>query len=153
MRLYIADADKELRVGLQILLHQEPGMQVIGVAVKEKGLLVQVEAAQPDVLLLDWHLPGMPTTDLIADLQALELPPKIVVLSVRPEEKNAAVAAGADAFVYNGNSGFNLYLTFTNYGQDFGSGGGSLRHGIRYVLGPLTATSDKYAVRHGGYRV
>jgi DNA-binding NarL/FixJ family response regulator len=99
MRLFIADADKELRVGLQILLHQEPGMQVIGVAVNAKGLLAQVEASQPDVLLLDWRLPGMPMTELIADLQALDLPPKLVVLSVRPEDKNAAKAVDADAFI------------------------------------------------------
>jgi DNA-binding NarL/FixJ family response regulator len=98
MRLFIADANKELRVGLQILLHQEPGMQVIGMAVNAGGLLAQVEACEPDVLLLDWHLPGMPMTELIADLQALDLSPRIIVISVRPEEKNAAMAAGADAF-------------------------------------------------------
>jgi two-component system NarL family response regulator len=99
MRLFIADADKELRVGLQILLHQEPGMQVIGVAVNAKGLLAQVEASQPDALLLDWRLPGMPATGLIADLQALDWPPRIVVFSVRPEDKDEATAAGADAFI------------------------------------------------------
>jgi DNA-binding NarL/FixJ family response regulator len=99
MRLFIADADKELRVGLQILLHQEPGMRVIGMAVSAKGLLAQVEACEPDALLLDWHLPGMLMTELLADLQMLDLSPKIVVLSVHPEEMNAAMAAGADAFV------------------------------------------------------
>ena len=98
MRLFIADADKQLRVALQILLHQEPGMQVTGVATEVKGLLAQVEASQPDVLLLDWYLPGMPVTDLLAELQALDMPPKIVVLSVRPEVKSTALAAGADAF-------------------------------------------------------
>ena len=106
MRLFIADADKQLRVALQILLHQEPGMQVTGVATEVKGLLAQVEASQPDVLLLDWYLPGMPVTDLLADLQALDMPPKIVVLSVRPEVKSTALAAGADAFAEkNGSPG------------------------------------------------
>jgi DNA-binding NarL/FixJ family response regulator len=99
MRIFIADADKQLRVALQILLHQEPGMQVTGVATDAKGLLAQVEASQPDVLLLDWYLPGMPMTGLLADLHVLDLSPKIVVLSVRPELENAAMAAGADAFV------------------------------------------------------
>ena len=37
MRLFIADANKELRVGLQILLQQEAGMRVIGVAEKAEG--------------------------------------------------------------------------------------------------------------------
>jgi DNA-binding NarL/FixJ family response regulator len=36
---------------------------------------------------------------LVADLRALELPPKIVILAVRPEVENAAIATGADAFI------------------------------------------------------
>jgi DNA-binding NarL/FixJ family response regulator len=99
MRLFIADEDKQLRVALQILLHQEPGVQVIGVATQAKGLLAQVKACEPDLLLLDWNLPGIAVSELIADLRKLELPPKIVILAVRPEVENAAMAAGADAFV------------------------------------------------------
>ena len=110
MRIFIADADKQLRVALQILLHQEPGMQVTGVATEVKGLLAQVEASQPDVLLLDWYLPGMPVTDLLADLQALDMPPKIVVLSVRPEVKSTALAAGADAFAEKSESPAELLI-------------------------------------------
>lgn len=98
MRLFIADEDPAVRVSLQMLLNQEPGTQVTGIASKAKGLLAQVEASQPDVLLLDWHLPGKPATVLIADLRALELPPRIIVFSVRPEDKKEALAAGADAF-------------------------------------------------------
>ena len=71
MRLFIADADPSLRVSLQMLLHEEPGMYVTGMADRTKGLLAQVEASQPDVLLLDTHLPGKPMTDLIADLRLI----------------------------------------------------------------------------------
>jgi DNA-binding NarL/FixJ family response regulator len=99
MRLFIADADKQLRVALQILLHQQTGLHVTGMATEARGLLAQVEASQPDVLLIDWHLPGMPMADLLADLQAFVPSPEIVVLSVRPEDKSAALTAGADAFV------------------------------------------------------
>jgi DNA-binding NarL/FixJ family response regulator len=98
MRLFIADADRQLRVGLQILLHQQPGMQVIGMAVNANGLLDQVKACEPDVLLLDWRLPGIPVTELIAHLRTLNSPPKVIVLSIRSEKKSAAKAAGADAF-------------------------------------------------------
>ena len=60
MRLFIADADQELRLALQMLLHQEPGMPVVGIAVRAKGLVAQAAASQPDVVLLDWCLPGQP---------------------------------------------------------------------------------------------
>ena len=99
MRVFIADADKQLRVALQILLHQQTGLHVTGMATEARGLLAQVEASQPDVLLIDWNLPGRPMADLLADLQAFVPSPEIVVLSVRPEDKSAALTAGADAFV------------------------------------------------------
>jgi DNA-binding NarL/FixJ family response regulator len=99
MRIFIADADQEVRVGLQLRLHQEPGLLVVGIAVQAKGLVAQVELSQPDVVLLDWLLPGRPASELLADLRALERRPKIIVLAVRSEVESEAMAAGADAFV------------------------------------------------------
>ena len=99
MRLFIADADQDVRMGLQMRLHQEPGMHIVGIAVRAKGLSAQVTACQPDVVLLDWPLPGRPAADVVADLNALERRPQIIVLSVQLESESAARAAGADAFV------------------------------------------------------
>jgi DNA-binding NarL/FixJ family response regulator len=99
MRLFIADADQEVRVSLQMRLHQEAGMPVVGIAVRSEGLVTQVAASEPDVVLLDWSLPGQPATELLAGLKSVEPRPAIVVLSVRPEVESEAVAAGADAFL------------------------------------------------------
>jgi DNA-binding NarL/FixJ family response regulator len=99
MRLFIADADPVLRVSLQIRLHEEPGMNVTGLAVHANGLLAQLEASRPDVLLLDWHLPGASIEELLDQIKALEPPPKIIVLSIRPEVEMLALAAGADGFI------------------------------------------------------
>ena len=98
MRIFIADADKELRLALQMLLHQQAGMHVTGVAVHSKGLVAQIAASEPDVLLLDWALPGQPIADLLADLDKLEPRPKLVVMAVQPEVEQPALAAGADVF-------------------------------------------------------
>lgn len=102
MRVFIADADQELLMALQILLHQEPGMPLVGIAVRTNGLLAQVGASQPDVVLVDWYLPGRPGRDIVADLHTLERRPQIVVLSVEPGVEGEAQAAGADAFVSKG---------------------------------------------------
>ena len=99
MRIFIADADQELRMALQVLLHQEPGMAVVGLAVHSRGLFAQVAASQPDVVLLDWQLPDRPAVSVLADLHSLERRPRIIVLYVRPEAEQEAKAAGADAFV------------------------------------------------------
>ena len=99
MLIFIAEPDQDLRLGLQMLLHQEGGLHVIGMAVQARGLFVQLEASRVDVLLLDWHLPGASMPELLNELIGLEYPPKIVVLSVKPEEEAPALAAGADRFV------------------------------------------------------
>jgi DNA-binding NarL/FixJ family response regulator len=99
MRVFIADSRSEARIALMMYLHQEPGVNITGMAVETQGLLAQVEAIQPDVVLLDWHLPGQPVTDVLAELKKLEQRPRIIVLSVRPEVESEAMAAGADAVV------------------------------------------------------
>jgi DNA-binding NarL/FixJ family response regulator len=99
MRIFIAEADQELLMALQMLLHQEPGMAVVGLAVHSRGLFAQVAASQPDVVLLDWQLPDRPAASILADLHALDHRPRIIVLHVRPELEREARAAGADSFV------------------------------------------------------
>jgi DNA-binding NarL/FixJ family response regulator len=99
MRIFIADADRELRLALQILLHQEAGMYVTGMAVRTEGLAAQVAASQPDVLLLDWGLPGGSIADVLAELGQSVSRPQVVVMSVNPDTEQDAMAAGADLFV------------------------------------------------------
>ena len=99
MRLFIADADSTVRLAIQMSLQQKPGYQVTGIAVNGNGLTSQLKASQPDVLLLDWHLPGEPMNELIADIQALELQLKIVGISIHPEDESEARAAGVDHFI------------------------------------------------------
>jgi len=103
MRLFIAVADQGLRVAMQLYLHQETGMEIIGCAANSKGLLAQVEASEPDVLLLDWQLTGKPVTALIKEIRALELSLHIIVLSVRPEEEMTFIDSGADAYIGKSN--------------------------------------------------
>jgi DNA-binding NarL/FixJ family response regulator len=99
MRLFIADGNSFVRLALQMYLQQEPGLYVTGMATEAEGLSAQVEASRPDVLLLDSHLPGAPMRGLLSDIRGLESPPKIVVLSIKPEVKDPALSAGADAFI------------------------------------------------------
>lgn len=99
MRIFIADSDSELRVGLQFLIHQQHGYQVIGISDSGKGLKKQVKASRPDVLLLDWYLPGKLMNDLVKDIKALEQPPKIIAESIYPDDESEALAAGVDHFI------------------------------------------------------
>ena len=99
MRLFIADGNSSVRLAILMYLQQEPGMYVTGMAAEAEGLPAQVEASRPDVLLLDSFLPGASMQDLVTDIRGLQTPPKIVVLSIKPEVKGPAISAGADAFI------------------------------------------------------
>jgi DNA-binding NarL/FixJ family response regulator len=99
MLIFLAEADQDLRVALQILLQQEAGLHVIGMAVEARGLVAQLEASRAEVLMLDWHLPGLPMQMLVAQIRELESPPKIIVLSARPEDRLPALSAGAVGFI------------------------------------------------------
>ncbi len=99
LRIFIADADQDVRVSLQMLLDREPGMRVVGIAIRSNGLVGQVGAAQPDVLLLDWQLVSSAPTEYIKNLHSIETQPHIFVLHVDPETRGEAETAGADGFV------------------------------------------------------
>jgi DNA-binding NarL/FixJ family response regulator len=99
MRVFIADGNSSVRLALQMYLQQEPGLYVTGMAVEAKGLPTQVEASKPDVLLLDSHLPGASMEGMIPEIRGLDSPPFILVLSIKSETREPALAAGADGFI------------------------------------------------------
>ena len=99
MRIFIASADKTLRLALQLLLESEPGMVVIGMSDRSAGLLTVVGASQPEVLLLDAGLAEEATPQLVSDLHRLQYHPKVIVLAPDPQTAATVLAAGADGYI------------------------------------------------------
>lgn len=99
MRVFIADGNSSVRLALQMYLQQEPGLYVTGMAAEANGLPTQVEASKPDVLLLDSHLPGPSMEGMISEIRGLDSPPFILVMSIKSESREPALAAGADGFI------------------------------------------------------
>ena len=98
LRIFLGDPDRDGRLGLQMLLEHEPGMRIVGISVRSEGLVGQVGAAQPDVLLLDWQLIASAPREYIRNLHSIETQPQIIVNDVRSETRQDAEAAGADDF-------------------------------------------------------
>ena len=99
MRILLADDQPKVRLGLRLLLEQEPDMTVIAEAADFGSLLPQVEESQLDVVLLDWSLPGSAAAEQLTALRQACLQVAVIVLSAQPGVEEAALAAGADAFV------------------------------------------------------
>jgi DNA-binding NarL/FixJ family response regulator len=111
-RILVADNDARVRSALQTLLRQEPGQIMIRESADLGDLAVQVKQFKPDLVLLDWELPGRPAAALLFALHGLDYHPRVIVLSSRPESEVDALAAGADAFVSKGDAPDRLLGTF-----------------------------------------
>jgi DNA-binding NarL/FixJ family response regulator len=111
-RILVADNDARVRSALHTLLGQEPGQVSIRESADIGSLGLQVREFRPDLVLLDWELPGRPAAALLLALHGLEHHPRIIVLSTRPESEVEALAAGADAFVCKGDPPEQLLNSF-----------------------------------------
>ena len=102
MRVLLADDEPKVRSALRLLLEQELGLSVVDEAAEAGEVLGQVQAIQPDLLLLDWELPGQQAADLLPTLHRCCPHLLVIALSGRPEARQAALDAGVDAFVSKG---------------------------------------------------
>lgn len=98
MRVLLADDQISVRSALRLLLEQEPSFQVVGETADASGLLLAVVEKAPDLILLDWELPGLPAVQLLRLLLYERPSLKIIAMSSRPEAKQALLA-GAHAFL------------------------------------------------------
>jgi DNA-binding NarL/FixJ family response regulator len=73
MRILLADSQSRVRFALCSLLEEQSGLVVVGEARDCQELLARVEAACPDLVLIDWDLPGMAGVDLTSALLRCEI--------------------------------------------------------------------------------
>ena len=99
MRILLADGESNVRYGLRVLLEERPEFEVVGEAADAEELLVQIEPACPDLVLLSWGLPGLAGADLLPTLWSVCNDLYVIVLSGRPEARQAVLDAGANAFI------------------------------------------------------
>jgi DNA-binding NarL/FixJ family response regulator len=112
MDIVLASQKHDLRLALELLLREEPGAYVVGTASHAEALLALIRTACPDLVLLDWDLPGQPLTEVLAQVRSADYVPKIIVLSQDVDAEEWALAAGADAFVVKGDPPKQLLAAF-----------------------------------------
>jgi DNA-binding NarL/FixJ family response regulator len=102
MRILVADDQAKVRSAIRLLLEHDEDIKVLGEAVDATGLLDWVSVACPDLVLLDWELPGRDMGELLDAVRGNCSSVKVVALSGRPEARREAIAAGADGFASKG---------------------------------------------------
>lgn len=99
MRILLADGQDRVRYALRALLAMQMDTEVVAEATNVAELFDQTRCALPDLILVDWELPGLVIADALPQLRETHPCIQVIVLSGRPEARAAALAAGADGFV------------------------------------------------------
>ena len=99
MRIVLADDQSKVLFALHILLERHPEFIIAGEASNANELLQLLSETKPDLIVLDWRLPGLKRIGCLSAIRACRPELVIIALSSRPELSQAALDAGADAFV------------------------------------------------------
>jgi len=101
-RVYLADALTDERAALRLIL-LDLNMEIAGEAADWSTTLAQAPISRTDILLVDWSLlPSLPGAALEELRGACPAALVIVLISHLDAREQAALSAGADAFISKG---------------------------------------------------
>ena len=98
LKIFIADDQSCVRLAVRVILERQSGLSIIGEAADAIDMLTQLKSLRPDVLIMDWELPGLAGSTLYA-LRVILPEATIIALSSRPENQRLALGFGANGFV------------------------------------------------------
>jgi DNA-binding NarL/FixJ family response regulator len=99
MRVLLATTHPQFRWALRTVLGEEPALTVVGEVSTSRSLLSEAKALHPDLILVDWDLLEKPQARALAALHNGSAQCGILVISEEAESREAALSAGADAFL------------------------------------------------------
>ena len=138
--ILVVDDHTLFRRGLISLLGQEDGVKVVGEAADGGDALRIAEALQPDLILLDNHMPGVSGVALLPTLRQVAPASRVLMLTVSEDEEDLSAA------LRNGAQG---YLLKTIDGEDLAA---ALIRTMRgeSVVSPEMSHKLLNALRNGG---
>jgi NarL family two-component system response regulator LiaR len=100
-RILLADDHALVRAGIRALLQALPGIEVIGETGDGVDALDRVRRSPPDAILLDITLPGLNGLEVAARIERLDVPTRVLILSMHasPEYAARAFAVGAAGYL------------------------------------------------------
>ncbi|GAB4579333.1 MAG: hypothetical protein Fur0022_20710 [Anaerolineales bacterium] len=103
-KVLLVDDSPPMLEALQYLLHDESDLKVIGVAETGQQAINLMIQNQPDVVLLDIHLPDLEGYEVTRLAKSLTPPPIIILISANgdPQTRQRGLEAGSDGFIEKG---------------------------------------------------
>jgi two-component system nitrate/nitrite response regulator NarL len=100
IRILVVDDHTLFRRGLTALLSREASFQVVGDAADAGEAQRRAQALQPDLILLDNHLPGVNGVDALPALREAAPKARVLMLTVSEDEQDLAAALRGGACGY-----------------------------------------------------
>ena len=100
IRLLVVDDHPLFRRGVTALLATQPQLQVVGEAADAGEALRRAVQLQPDVVLLDHHMPGVSGVDLLPGLRKAAPAARVLMLTVSEDAETLALALQRGAHGY-----------------------------------------------------
>ena len=110
--MLLATADPDLRLSLELLFDEQPGVQIVGTVSEGEGLQALMQASQIQIIGVDWDLPGMLLPAVIADAQRRQPSITTLVMVNSGDGLEPARDSGADVVVLKGTSPDHLLAVF-----------------------------------------
>jgi two-component system NarL family response regulator len=101
IRIMLVDDHFAVRVGLAASLKFEPDMEVVAEGSNGPDAIALYGQHKPDVVVMDWRLPGMSGVEATAGIRAKFPEARVVMLSMYDGEEDIyrAVEAGASGYI------------------------------------------------------
>ncbi len=101
IRVLLADDHPLVRFGIRKLLDKAAGIVVVGEVCDGVAALQQTIELKPDVLVVDIEMPGMCGDEVVRRLREMNVPVRVLVLSVYQNEQYITdlLVSGADGYV------------------------------------------------------
>lgn len=119
MNILLADKRAAVRSALRLVLAHEPDISVIAEVGTGNELLEQIEAGCPDLLLLEWELPGQPLPEVLSAVRQRCPRLQVIALSGHPEARRLALEVGVDQFVSKADSPDRLLAAIRSVRQEY----------------------------------
>ena len=101
LRVLVIDDHAIVREGLRRLVNRDEGIKIVGEAASKREAIAQISHHNPDVIVVDLHLPDGSGLEVVAWARSLSQSIGIVVLTMSnmPEHVLASMQSGASSHV------------------------------------------------------
>ena len=113
-KVIIAVKDIDLRLSLDLLLRDGPGLTVVGTATTPESTLGLIQVENPELVLLEWGLCSLTKNGILQQIRKNHPDMRVVLLGNRQSQEQLAPCLGADAFLLIGSSSKKLLSTISN---------------------------------------